>query len=257
MNYKDLCSFIKNLVYNRLNPKDLILFRKQLKSLINRTALKLSSKLEKQLQTEVKNIMETLCGNEDRKECLEELVSEFTLHLLKRKEGFIHLLSEEKRCYAYIATSVRNFLIDKWRQKIHQLQPVEISTNQEEKEEFGEKIKEGEVLTESHWENYIKNTELLELKEVFEKEIPQKEIKYFCYLLVKEGKKLYPCLWREKSKDAIYKDVSRNRKKVIAFLEKLRDEYGVSLELMETFVKEVLSEKCEKLRSSICRKTED
>ena len=256
---KNLCFYLAKLVYNPngLTEKELLLFRKVLKNLLKRTTLQLSSQLEKELEVEVKNLLEALCGKEETEGCLNDLVSEFLVHLIKKKRSFEHLLGNDKVCYSYVATIARNFLLDRWREKKRRIKTLELSTNsEEEKGDFQAKLKEGEIRTKP-LEEEINRLELVELKEIFEREISPDDVKYFCYLLVKDGKKLYACLWGNKSRDAIYKDVSRKKKKVIAFLEKLRDEYGVSFELMEAFVRTILSEKCEQLRSTKVKETED
>lgn len=256
---KRFCYYLALLVYNpnRLTKEELQIFRNFLRHLLKRNALNLSSKLENELGTEVKNLLEFICGMEETSSCLNDLVSELLAHILKKKKSFDHLFGNDKACYSYIATMARNFLIDRWKEKIRRLKLVELGSSPGgEREEFQEKLKEGEILP-KRLEEEISRFELVELKEIFEREISPQDMKYFCYLLVREGKKLYTCLWGKKSKDAIYKDVSRKRAKVIAFLEKLRDEYGVSLKLMEAFVRTVLSEKCEQLRSTLCKETED
>ena len=261
MDNRGLCIYLEKLSRGELRKEDYTPFRWELRKLLRYTANKIRVKLEKKYGSSVRNLLELLCEKEDENSCLEELISEFTVHLLRKKESYIHLLGQPRRCYAYIGTTARNFLLDRWREKKKELDIVEPSPRKGEDEDFVHQAKEGETLTKEQKSRYAKDSEplaheLILLKELFEKEVPPEEVKYFCYFLMRNGTKIYACLWGNKSKDAVYKDASRKKNRVLAFLEKLKNEYAVSRELMEEFVRIILSEKCEELRSSLCKNSE-
>ena len=263
MDNRGLCFYLEKLLQGELQKEDYTFFRWELRKLLRYTANKLAAGRQQKEGSSVRNLLEVICEKENEYSCLEELISEFTVHLLKKKESYIHLLGQPRRCYSYIGTMARNFILDLWREKKKEIKISEPTAEGESKGDgdYAQQVKEGEILIKEQKSKLAKDPELLVyelilLKELFEKEVPRKEVKYFCYFLLRNGKKIYSCLWGNKSKEAIYKDISRKRKKVLAFLEKLKTEYAVSRELMEEFVRTILSEKCEELRSSNCKNSE-
>lgn len=158
---------------------------------------------------------------------ISEITHDFIVKLLESKGKFTFLLDEPGSLQAYVVTSFKNFIFDHMR-----------------KAKYFE-ILDSDLVSDPR---IIRVYELEELEEVFRKKIKPEKVKYFCYKL---DSKRYKCLWRGRSENAIYKDVSRNKRVIEEFGDELR-KLGVSEELLEEFIKVKLSKICEELRSELC-----
>ncbi|NPA14227.1 MAG: hypothetical protein GXN97_03460 [Aquificae bacterium] len=257
--HKDICELIAELIRNKtLDNHSWLMLQTQLKRVIRIVSAKAATSLKaKQNLSQVSDLVEAICSKKrlDYTQCLDDLISELILKLVSpnTRRGLEVLITKLVECKRYLYTLVRNFLIDLWRKETKTLVVEDIEIQQSpEGEEFAQRLKEGEILT-IFPEKEIEALEIIHLKEIFHKEVPPEDFKYFCYFLLKDGKEVYKCLWGNKSQTAIYKDASRKKDKVIKFLERLRDQYGFDLEDVRTFVINYLSELCEQLRLKTCK----
>ncbi len=180
-----------------------------------------------------------------RKE-IAEVTQGFIVKLLSEKYKFMSLLEDPAGLRAYIGVTAKNFLCDYFRLKgkDRAIPESEMDPGHGKRPEYINRVPDLKI---------IRKYELLELEDVFNKKVKPEEVKYFCYLY---DSKRYKCLWGDKSDDAIYKDVSRKKHIVEKFGKEIK-ELKVSEELMEEFIKNKLSEICEKLRSEICKEAEN
>ena len=171
-----------------------------------------------------------------------EIVENFMIKLLENRDKFISLMDDPSGLRAYVGTALKNFLVDHLRRKKNRIREVLEADlrSEDDSESLVEKGDKGKL---------VKNYELTEIEEVFRKEVESENIKYFCYLL---DSKRYKCLWGSKSTDAIYQDVSRKKRVVEEFGNKLR-ELKISEDLVREFISIRLSEICEDLRSKLCK----
>ncbi len=255
----DICELLRELFADgNLDNQSWNLLIVRLKGVIKIVSAKTTSLLQKSLGvSSATDLVEAICAKRrmDKNQCLEDIVSELILKLVSpnTRRGLEVLTSKPVECKRYLYTLVRNFLIDLWRKETKTLVVEDLEIQQSpEGEEFVQRLKEGEILT-IFPKKEIEALEIIHLKEIFHKEVPPEDFKYFCYFLLKDGKEVYKCLWGNKSQTAIYKDASRKKDKVIKFLERLRDQYGFDLEDVRTFVINYLSELCEQLRLKTCK----
>ncbi len=185
-------------------------------------------------------------GNRLSRKEIAEVTRGFIVKLLSEKDKFMSLMENPASLRAYIGVTAKNFLCDYFRSKERDkaIPESEMDPGQGKRPEYINRIPDLKI---------IRKYELLELEEFFNKKVKPEEVKYFCYLY---DSKRYKCLWGDKSDDAIYKDVSRKKHIVEEFGQEIK-KLKVSEELMEEFIKNKLSEICEKLRSEICREAED
>ncbi len=180
-----------------------------------------------------------------RENFLEDTVQDFVCHLLSKKKYFMELAQEERGLKSYLWTSARNFLIDTYRTLSRGAVHVRA----------GEIVKEEEVNQEevldilSKETERIRSFEMAELESLILSVISQEEIKYLCYAL---DSKRYSCLWGSRSKDAIYKDVSRKKGDLFKRIGEALRSAEVDEELFQEFIKVRLSGWCEELRSKYC-----
>ena len=256
---KTLCKALYSILENEGIQEDLIIVVSDLKNLIKRVSENLTINLRKKLNIDSVNLIHEVICNKITKTSLEDCLQELTLNILeklvkvyKQKPILKDELLNEKLCKKYIVTILKNYLIDLWRYSQKEVDTtVEIKNSEStDGKTLTEKISEGEILTKEQKE--IMDYEIGEILEVFKKEVPLKNIKYFCYHLIREGKKDYKCLWGSKSTTAIYQDAKRKKKIVIAFLEKLK-KLGFTYEVVEQFIRTKLSEICEEIRSKNCK----
>ena len=181
-------------------------------------------------------------GNRLPRNEIPEVTRGFIVKLYAEKDKFMNLMEDPAGLRAYIGVTAKNFLCDYFRLKNRDkaIPESEIDPNIGKRPEYINRVPDLKI---------IRKYELLELEDVFNKKVKPEEIKYFCYLY---DSKRYKCLWGDKSDDAIYKDVSRKKHIVEEFGEEIK-KLRVSEELMEEFIKNKLSEICEKLRSEICK----
>jgi hypothetical protein len=255
----DICDLLRKLfAEGNLDIQSWNLLIVRLKGVIKIVSAKTTSLLQKSLGvSSATDLVEAICAKRrmDKNQCLEDIVSELILKLVSpnTRRGLEVLTTKPVECKRYLYTLVRNFLIDLWRKESNNPPYEEMEVqDSSDRQEFAQKLKEGEILT-SDQKKEIQELEIIHLKEIFFKNIPPQDYKYFCYFLIKDGKEIYKCLWGNKSQTAIYKDASRKKDKVIKFLERLRDQYGFDLEDVRTFVINYLSELCEQLRLKTCK----
>jgi hypothetical protein len=259
---KTLCEALHQLLNNEGTQEDWAIVLKELQSLIKVVSAKLTQNLKQKLKTEeINSIHEVICRRITKvsvDDCLYELSLNILTRLIKTFKQRPILKSEilyEKKCYGFIGTIIKNYLIDLWRHSKTEVETtVEIeSSDDEEGQSLMEKLFEGELLKEAKKE--VQEYELIELLELFKKEVRPEEIKYFCYHLIRAGSREYKCLWGDKSNDAIYQDARRKRKIIINFLQKVKD-LGFTYETVEQFIRTALSEICEELRLKNCKESQ-
>ena len=175
-------------------------------------------------------------GEEERK----ELLQEFIAHLISKSYYFHGLLEKQEGTKAYLWRVAKNFMIDTWRKQVKR----DITTESIDKETEEDKAKD------IRDETYLLNLEILEVEDLVRSAVSEEDFKYLCYFLNSER---YMCLWNKKSKDAIYKEVSRKKDRVLQKLGQALSENGVSEELFKDFVRVRLSGICEDLRSKYCK----
>ena len=226
-----ICELIKRFVRNEIRSQDeynsLLGY---LKALIRKTASKYK--------------IDSFYWEEE----LEDIVTDIVLKIY-RNSVLWKSISNTKECRAYLYTTIRNLLLDIIREK-ERKSKERLFRFFEDKE--GEKVSEEEFLEDKSYSPEIREA-MVDLLEDFKAKVKQEEIKYFCYFLIPRGKKLYKCLWGNKSTDAIYQDAKRKRSKVVIPLLKEWVKLGVDREVVELFIKTYLSEICEKLRSLYCK----
>ncbi len=171
----------------------------------------------------------------------EEVVSEFIKHILEKAYYFQELANTGRLSIGYIRTSFRNFIIDIVRTKL-----ITVSID-EGIEKHGSSFEK--KLLERNLVELEERIELLEFAEKFALMFEEEEIKILCYLYDRS----YKCFWRNKTETALYKHVSRNKRKVIEKLRELSHVLKTSPEILEKFLLIYLSKECEKLRSIYCK----
>jgi len=183
-------------------------------------------------------------------EDIEDIANELVINIINKSQLWVKILSQGiKPCKNYLYTTIKNHLLDicRKKEKINHERPFYQFVDNEGKEVSEEAI----VASEDYRSNV--SEDLIDLVEDFRTKISENQIKYFCYFLLPNGKKLYKCLWGDKSKDAIYQDAKRKRDKVVIPLLEEWARLGVERETVELFIKTYLSEICEKLRSLYCK----
>jgi len=257
---KKLCELLRKLADGSIKPKEYGQLRQLLCYIMVKTGSSLDILLNKETPEKgPENILQFICGERpsctDYDPCIQDLLSDL---ILKKLLPYVKTLTalEDAPCRSYVYRAVKSFLVDAYRQKkkeppISDLMEYLERLLQDEGQEDTELI--DFILKEKFKELYNLSTpELFELVRDFIKSIRPEEVKYFCYLLVPDGKKLYKCLWGDKKEGAVYKDVSRKRDLVVKYLETLRDA-GYDKEVVELFIKTVLSDLCEALRYKVCK----
>jgi len=161
---------------------------------------------------------------QQEKSPLEDLVQEFILNLLSKKRPVLTRLEGSSNLKSYLLRCGENFLIDLHRssKKHFPLQETESSDPE---------IRDGEE---------ILLQEIFELEELFLAKFGEKDLKYICYML-------------SSGRYAIYKDVERNRKRIVTLLRLVVEEAGADRELWQEFIRRRLSAMCEDIRSKKCR----
>jgi len=250
------CELIKKLKEGEISPKEYLQLRLWLCYVTLKTGSSLDLVLKKEERTSLpENILKSICGEvpDCRKgsDCVEDLVS----GIIAKLTPYFAKLTEmgTRQCRAYIYRTVKSHLVEAYRERKKRLAEPSLEDTLFYTEE-GKEVSREEVVSSSLLTELLKNlpSEVLELVEDFEKSIPYGNLKYFCYLLLPEGKKLYKCLWGDKSEEAVYKDVSRKRKLVLDYLSSL-NKAGYSMETVELFIKTYLSALCEFLRYKYCK----
>jgi len=159
----------------------------------------------------------------------EDLVRDFTLHLLGRKGAVLSAMESGRNPKGYLLTCAKNFLVDMWRKERIRSLTTQEAGEEEPKGQSGE----------------VRQLELLELEVTFLRKVKEKDLKYVCYLM---DSKRYKCLWKGKSDSSVYKDVERNRERILAILKEVAAESGADRDLWNEFVRVRLSALCEGLR---------
>jgi DNA-directed RNA polymerase specialized sigma24 family protein len=181
-------------------------------------------------------------------ENIEDIANEIILNIINKALLWRKILTQ-KDCKGYLYITIRNYLLDIYRKR-ERIKSERLFYQFIDSE--GKEVSEEDILPSEDYRSEI-SEELIDLIEDFKNKIGKDEIKYFCYFLLPNGKKLYKCLWGNKSKDAIYQDAKRKRDKVVIPLLEEWARLGVERETVELFIKTHLSEICEKLRSFYCR----
>lgn len=174
-------------------------------------------------------------GEEEKR----ELLQEFIAHLISKNYHFLGVLGKQRGVKAYLWRVAKNFMIDLWKKQVKR------NITMESIDEENEEGKRGDIKDET----YLLNLEIFEVEELVRSTISEEDFKYLCYLLNSER---YVCLWGNKNKGAIYKDVSRKKERVLQKLEQALSDNRVSEELFGDFVRVRLSGMCEELRSKYC-----
>jgi len=230
-----ICQLIERLISNDINLKQYETLLGYLKNILRKTASK--------------NEIIDFFSEED----FEDFTSEVVAKILSKRSQW-KLIIKAKGCYSYLYTTVRNFLIDKVRERKEKSFQERTFIEFEDKE--GNKQSEEDFIADEKISPELID-DILDIVDDFNRKVNSEEIKYFCYFLLPKGKQIYKCLWRNKSKDAIYQDAKRKREKVVIQLLKKWLELGIEPEAVEIFVKTYLSEICEKLRSEYCREAKN
>ncbi|QWK20601.1 MAG: hypothetical protein KNN13_04595 [Hydrogenobacter thermophilus] len=238
MEDRELTELLKALFENRISEKDFSRLGFYLLNLMRKVSSHLAEELRRRKESEFapKSLFSGFGENEEDKK---ELLHEFLTHLISKKHHFLDLMERGEGIKAYLWQVARNFMIDLWKRKLRRELATE-SIDEEKEEERPREIKDEDALL---------SFEILEIEQLVLSVIEEEELKYLCYSLSSER---YLCLWGNKSKDAVYKDVSRKREKVLQKLGKALHENGVSEELFGDFVRIRLSELCEELRFKHC-----
>ncbi len=239
MEDRELGRLLTALFEKSLSKKDFDKLGLYLLNLLRNTANHLAEDLRKKKGSEEvpASLFSKLgSGEEERK----ELLQEFITHLISKSHYFHGLLEKPEGVKAYLWRVAKNFIIDMWRKQVR----MSITTESIDKENEEDKTKD------IRDETYLLNLEILEVEDLVRSAVGEEDFKYLCYFL---NSKRYMCLWNKKSKDAIYKDVSRKKDKVLQKLGQALSENGVSEELFKDFVKVRLSGICEDLRSKYCK----
>ncbi len=246
-----VCESIKKLINNQLSPKEYKKFIYYICNLTKNTGTRLAYKLLEENRGQVKNILEVICKNyprcEEPNHCLEDVVSDVILKILRYAEKFKTLSDGE--CKAYLYTLIKNHLIDEWR-RFKTRGEGEVVETDLPKPSDEENLSIFETFVEDEVAKYP--PEVLEIFEDFKRNVEPEHYKYFCYFLLPDGKKLYRCLWAGRSDAAAYKDASRKKPLVVDYIKTLRDT-GYNYETVELFIKTILSKLCEELRFKECK----
>lgn len=191
----------------------------------------------------IAGIVKKKAGGNFTYEEIQEIALDFIVKLLSNRAKFEPLLDDPISLKRYVVTAIKNFVLDRIKDmKSKNIEVVETAV------EYEEEDKKGSFIERQEDPSSVRVYELRELRYFFTKRVKPDEVKYFCYLL---DSKRYKCLWGNKSDDAIYKDVSRKRKIVEDFGRELQ-KLGVEEELIRDFIKIVLSDICEEIRSKLC-----
>jgi DNA-directed RNA polymerase specialized sigma24 family protein len=241
MEDRELTELLKALFENRIEEKDFNRFGFYLLNLMRRASSHLAEDLKRRKESEFAP-RSLFSGFGENEEDNKELLYEFLTHLISKKNHFLDLMERGERIKAYLWQVARNFMIDLWKRKVRK-ELVTESIDKEQEEERPRELKDEDALL---------SFEILEVELLVLSVIEEEEFKYLCYSLNSER---YLCLWGNKSKDAVYKDVSRKRERVLQKLGKALHENGVTEELFGNFVRIRLSEICEELRSKHCEES--
>ena len=226
-----ICQLLRKFINNEIkSQKEYINFLGILKSLIRKTAVKYEIDAS---------------FWEDN---LEDIANDLLIKIYKASVLW-KTIANKKECKAYLYITIRNLLLDIVREKERTVKERHFRYF-EDKE--GEEVSEEEFLEDENNTPEVKEA-IVDLIEYFKSKVKREEVKYFCYFLTPGGKKLYKCLWGDKSNDAIYQDAKRKKNKVVLPLLKEWAKLGVDREVVELFIKTYLSEICEKLRSLYCK----
>jgi len=226
-----ICELLNKFIRNEIKKQEeYMYFLGLLKSLIRKTAIRYQ--------------IDASYWEDD----LEDIVNSAAEKIYK-SSSLWETIKKPKECKAYLYATIKNLLLD-----IVRIKEREIKTTYfryfEDKE--GKQVLEEEFLPDEKYNLEIKEA-IIDLIEDFKSKVREEEIKYFCYFLTPNGKKLYKCLWGNKSSDAIYQDVRRKKDRVVLALLREWAKLGVEREIVELFIKTYLSEICEKLRSLYCK----
>ena len=164
---------------------------------------------------------------------VKDLVQEFILHLLSKKRPILTRLEDSSNIRGYLLRCAENFLID-----LHRSSRRHFPLHEAGESERGGRAEE-EILLQ----------ELFELEELFLSRFGKEDLKYVCYLL---SSARYKCLWGDRSDSAIYKDVERNRRRIVELLRLVVKEADADRELWQEFIRLRLSAICEDIRSKEC-----
>ncbi|WP_457600212.1 hypothetical protein [Hydrogenivirga sp.] len=242
MEEKELTGLLEALLEGRIEKKELNRLGIYLLNFLRSVSRHLSEELRRRSESET--IPESLFykfaySEEGRK----DLLHEFLTHLISKKHLLLEKLRAGSGIKAYLWQMAKNFMIDLWKKNLKK----ELSAESIDNDEEGKKPLEIED------SSYMESLELIEIEGLVLSVVKEDEIKYLCYFLKSDR---YMCLWGNKSKDAIYKDVSRKKDALLQRLGEVLSGNGVSEEAFSEFVKVRLSGICEELRSKYCKERE-
>ncbi len=201
--------------------------------------------------TKGENMINNLIDSFNKDEKYEDIISEFLTFLLAKKSILEKILENalsdqnEGLLRSYINKMARNFLIDKTRiKKAKELYILDITKNENAKN-----ISEDSIisfLSKEKLEEQIEKIELSYIDEKFKEFFKEDELKYLCYIMISKD---YKNLWKDKSDEAIYKDISRKKSMIINKLKSFAENMGISKDQLAEYTKIYLSAHCEKLRN--------
>ena len=176
-----------------------------------------------------------------------EIIEDFLVYMLLKRHSIEVALESHENIKAYLYNVARSFLVDTYRRLSREIRFIRLSDFMEEDEETSHE----EMLDSlSKEKKKVRAYEFIELECLVRGCIQEGELKYLCYQIDSDR---YKCLWGNKSKDAIYKDVSRKKGKVNERLRNALVSAGVGEELFKEFVDKVMSGWCEEMRSKYCK----
>ena len=226
-----ICTLIRQFIHKKItNQQNFNILLGYLKAIVRKTASKYKIN-DVYWKDEIEDIVLDVLGK------------------IYKESNIWKMLVEQQKCKAYLYITVKNYLLDKIRQKERNVKATSFRVF---KNEEGKQISEEEIIKDNRHDSELMEA-LIDLLEDFQSKISKDDIKYFCYFLLPNGKKLYKCLWQGKSKDAIYQDVKRKKDKILIPFLKEWVKLGVDREAIELFIKIYLSEICEQLRSFYCQ----
>ncbi len=244
MEAQELKDLLEKLLDGRLGGREFKTLFLYLRNLISSVGNHVSEELRKKkgLDEIPVNILERIASFRGYEEDpLEDLTRDFICHLLSKKVYFKGVLEIEANVRPYLWATVRNFLIDSYRACMKSITIVVREDAVNAKERSAKELRR------------IRELELIEIENLVKRTISGEEVKYLCYML---DSKRYSCLWGDRSKDAVYKDVSRKRKEIFRKIGEALVSEQVDEDLFSEFLRVKLSGWCEDLRSKFCKEEE-
>lgn len=173
----------------------------------------------------------------------EDLFMEFMVKLFEKRNDLLNKFeNQDNGLPSYIRTMVKNFLNDYIRSMSKKpLDNVYINKSTDE----SYKTEDTFIDTSKNPSIIIEEIEAKRFMEILEKNISEEDFKIICYLTKEknEKEKMKEKLFKDISKDTLYKRIERLKKK----LRKLADDYSFSEGAVELYLKKLLPNKCKKV----------